>query len=165
MLVDSSPHPPSLQPVSVLTEAASGTVLCWHWWLHRAHPMHSGWKLNLAFSWSRIGDKGDRALSHWQAGPEPYLWHGQIKETIGRENPEDLMLLGNSYSKKIKIQFPLKKVPIISRSLELPSCLVNGDRSYSLTFGCNKNLQTVWWHDTGHHWPEGNIIHYNFLCN
>lgn len=72
MLVDSSFHLSSLGPVSVLTGAAPGTVVCWHWWLLRAHPMHSGWKLNLAFSWSWIGGRGDGALSCWQAGPEPY---------------------------------------------------------------------------------------------
>lgn len=99
----------SLLPVSVLTGAASGTVLCWHWWLHRAHPMHSGWKLNLAFSWSWIGGRGDGALSHWQAGPEPYLWHGHIKETSGRKNPEDPILLGNNYSETYS-QSPLETI-------------------------------------------------------
>lgn len=116
---DSTSHLPSLWPVSILTGAASGTVLRWHWWLHRAHPMHSGWKLNLAFSWSRIGGGGeDVALSCWQAGLELRSWRDQIRETSGHKSPAE----PNPAQKQLKQNSCkiLKKNPSLPKKYQAP---------------------------------------------
>lgn len=78
-----------LQPVSGLTGAASGTVLCWHWWLRHARPSHSGWKHKLAFSWSWMGDGGDGALPTFDRAPHCLTEH----TSSGRKNCEGLTVL------------------------------------------------------------------------
>lgn len=95
--VDPSYHLSSLS--AFLTWTAWSTRLCWHPWFRYVHPMQSGWKLSLAFSWSWIGDGGDGALLHWQAGPEPFFTTQSYQRDYWKKGYVELMLLGNHYSK------------------------------------------------------------------